>query len=189
MTEPIYFPSAAAFRAWLEHNHASATEVLAGFHKKATGKPSMTWSESVDQALCFGWIDGVRRSAGPDSYTIRFTPRRRASTWSNVNIAKVADLTRRGLMRPAGLAAFEARTTSRSGIYSHEAGAKFTRAERAEFRGHAQAWKWFQAQGSGYRRTAEHWVASAKRQATRASRLQTLIDDSAAGRKIKPLRR
>jgi uncharacterized protein YdeI (YjbR/CyaY-like superfamily) len=189
MTEPIFFPSAAKFRAWLERNHASASEVLVGFHKRATGRPTMTWSESVDQALCFGWIDGVRRGLGADAYTIRFTPRRPTSTWSRVNIAKVEALMRQGLMRPAGTAAFEARTAGRSGTYSYEAGAKFSRAERAGFRAHEQAWAWFQAQAPYYRRTAEHWVASAKRPATRASRLQTLIDDSAAGRKIKPLRR
>jgi uncharacterized protein YdeI (YjbR/CyaY-like superfamily) len=189
-TDPIFFASPAKFREWLEEHHGSASEILVGFHKKGTGKPTLTWPESVDQALCFGWIDGVRRSAGDDAYTIRFTPRRPGSNWSNINVAKVAELTKAGLMRPAGVAAFERRRADRTGIYSFEGETVvLTAEEQAEFRRHRRAWTWFDAQPPGYKRTAIHWVVSAKRESTRASRLATLIDDAADGRKIKPLRR
>src|SRR3954447_19335409 len=120
MADPVFFESPREFYDWLESHHESETELLVGFHKKATGKPSMTWSESVDQALCFGWIDGVRRSLGDESYTIRFTPRKPGSTWSKVNVAKVEELERNGLMRPAGRRAFDARTEHNTGIYSFE---------------------------------------------------------------------
>jgi uncharacterized protein YdeI (YjbR/CyaY-like superfamily) len=189
-TDPIFFASSAEFRRWLDKHHDSEAEVLVGFHKKRTGRPTLTWSESVDQALCFGWIDGVRRSAGDDAYTIRFTPRRPGSNWSNINVAKVAELTKAGLMRPAGVAAFEQRRADRTGIYSFEGDAgELTAQEQAEFRRHRRAWTWFDAQPPGYKRTAIHWVVSAKRESTRASRLATLIGDAADGRKIKPLRR
>ena len=188
--KPIFFESAAAFRDWLEAHHDRETELLVGFHKKATGKPSMTWSESVDQALCFGWIDGVRRSHGADAYTIRFTPRKPTSNWSNVNVAKVEALQQQGLMRPAGLAAFERRDPAKTGIYSFEVDDEGLGPEfEAEFRGDPEAWAWFEQQAPGYRRTASHWVRRAKREETRRSRLQQLIADSRAGRKIKPLRR
>src|SRR5215213_8002692 len=161
--EPIYFESPAEFRAWLEAHHETATELLVGFHKKGTGRPSLTWSQSVDQALCFGWIDNVRRSLGDDAYTIRFTPRKPNSTWSNINVAKVAELTAAGLMRPAGIAAFERRRADRTGTYSFEGNAsELTPAEIEEFRRHEAAWRWFEQQPPGYRRTAGHWVASAK---------------------------
>jgi uncharacterized protein YdeI (YjbR/CyaY-like superfamily) len=187
--DPIFFASPAAFRAWLEKHHASEREVLVGFHKKATGKPTMTWSESVDEALCFGWIDGVRRGAGADAYTIRFTPRKPASTWSKVNVAKVEALTKAGRMRPAGVAAFERRTAERTGIYSFESENHGLGAYEAELRANKKAWAWFEKQPPGYQRTAAHWVTSAKKEETRRSRLATLIADAAAGRKIKPLRR
>ena len=186
MSGPVFFASPDEFRAWLEQNHESETEVLVGFHKKATGKPSMTWSESVDQALCFGWIDGVRRSLGDESYTIRFTPRKARSTWSKINVAKVEELERKGLMRPAGRRAFEARSEDNTGIYS------FERDEPAELpreRFTATAWKFFDAQPAGYRRTAAHWVTSAKREETRERRLAELIEDSEAGRRLRHLTR
>jgi len=188
--EPVFFASAAQFREWLDGHHARQREVLVGFHKKGTGKPSLTWSEAVDQALCYGWIDAVRRSHGPDAYTIRFTPRKPTSTWSNINVAKVKELTDKGLMRPPGLAAFERRNPDRTGIYSFEGHGGGLGAEyESEFRSHAHAWAWFERQPPGYRRTAAHWVRSAKKEETRRSRLAALIADSQAGRKVKPLRR
>jgi uncharacterized protein YdeI (YjbR/CyaY-like superfamily) len=184
--EPTFFKTPAEFRAWLEENHESSTELLVGFHRKGSGKPSITWPESVDQALCFGWIDGVRRGLDDTSYTIRFTPRKPASNWSSVNIAKVAELTRAGLMRPAGVAAFERRTDARSGIYSYEQreAAAFTPDQERCFRADVEAWEFFQAQPAGYRKTATHWVVRAKREDTRERRLATLIADSAAGRRL-----
>jgi uncharacterized protein YdeI (YjbR/CyaY-like superfamily) len=188
--EPIYFESPAAFRAWLEGHHETETEVLVGFHKKATGRPTMTWSESVDQALCFGWIDGVRRTVDEERYTIRFTPRKAKSTWSNVNIAKVAELAAQGLMQPAGLRAFEQRDEARSGIYSFEQRSRPLLPEyEARFRANPTAWERFQALPPGYRRTATHWVLSARREETRLKRLETLIADSEQGRRIAQLTR
>jgi uncharacterized protein YdeI (YjbR/CyaY-like superfamily) len=151
----------------------------------------MTWQESVDEALCFGWIDGVRRGIDADSYSIRFTPRQKRSTWSLANIRRVGELSADGRMTPAGLAAFEARTGDRSGIYSHErrTAAELEPAQRARFEAEPAAWAWFQAQAPSYRRQAIHLVVSAKKPETRERRLAALIADSAAGRKIKPLRR
>ena len=164
---------------------------MVGFHKKASGKPSITWAEAVDQALCFGWIDGVRRSLGEESYTVRFTPRRARSIWSAVNVGRVAELTKLGLMTPRGVEAFEARRADRTGIYSHEQkqSVKFTRPQEKRFRANAKAWKFFQAQPPGYRRQATWWVVSAKREETRERRLDRLIADSAQGQAVEPLRR
>ena len=187
--EPLFFASAAEWRAWLEEHHETATEVVVGFHKKKTGKPSMTWSEAVDQALCFGWIDGIRRSQGPDAYSNRFTPRKPTSNWSNVNVAKVEALTKQGLMRPAGVAAFARRRPAGTGVYSFETGDDGLGEYEAELRRDEEAWAWFESQPPGYRRQAAHWVRSAKREETRRSRLATLIADSRAGDRIKPLRR
>lgn len=191
MTRPRYFPSGEAFRAWLEANHERAPELLVGFHKRGTGKPSLTWPESVDEALSFGWIDGVRRSVDETAYTIRFTPRRPKSIWSAVNVARVEALKKQGRMRPAGLAAFALRTAERTGVYSFErdAEAKLTPDEERALRASAKAAAHFDAQAPWYRRTALHWVVSAKRDATRASRLAQLIEASAAGRPIKQLDR
>jgi uncharacterized protein YdeI (YjbR/CyaY-like superfamily) len=187
--EPIFFASPAEWRAWLETNHAHASEVIVGFHKKATGRPSMTWPEAVDEALCFGWIDGVRRSHGPEAYTNRFTPRRRRSNWSAINVKRVGELTAEGRMTPAGIAAFEARKDT--GVYSYEQQrqAVLEPEQEARFRAVAAAWEWFSARPPSYRRAAIHWVTSAKRPETRERRLATLIADSAAGRPIKPLAR
>lgn len=189
--DPIFFPAPEDFRAWLEENHETADEVLVGFYKKKAGKPSMTWSESVDQALCFGWIDGKGRSLGDEAHTIRFTPRRPKSNWSAINIAKVAQLTERGLMRPAGLAAFEKRQEARSGVYSYEQRhlATLTEEQEAEFRASPAAWEWFQAAAPSYRKSAIFWVTSAKRAETVAKRLRQLIEDSAQGLEVPPLRR
>ena len=187
--EPTFFPTPEDFYAWLEQNHDKESELLVGYYRKGSGKPSITWPESVDQALCFGWIDGIRRSIDGESYSIRFTPRKPTSNWSSVNIRRVAELRAAGLMRPAGEAAFERRTAERSGIYSYESrrAAKLDAAQEAEFRANGAAWEFFQAQPPGYVRTATHWVVSAKREETRAKRLATLIDDSAAGRRLKQL--
>ncbi|MBB2911206.1 uncharacterized protein YdeI (YjbR/CyaY-like superfamily) [Streptosporangium becharense] len=184
--DPTYFVTPEEFRTWLEEHHTIATELLVGFHKKGTGRPSITWSESVDQALCFGWIDGVRRSLGAESYCIRFTPRRPGSTWSAVNIAKVAELTDRGLMHPAGLRAFEKRTDANSAIYSHERrdDPVLDEEQRRRFQAEPDAWEWFQAQPPGYRKTVVHWVTSAKRPETREKRLAQLITESARGRRL-----
>jgi uncharacterized protein YdeI (YjbR/CyaY-like superfamily) len=187
----VYFATPADFGKWLGRKHATETELLVGFYKKGSGKPSMTWPQSVDEALCFGWIDGVRHSLGETSYTIRFTPRRPTSIWSAVNVARVAELTRLGRMRPAGVKAFAARTPERTGIYSFErlAAANLTPAQERTLRANPRAAAFFEAQPPGYRKTAIHWVVSAKRPETRQRRLELLIIDSAAGRRIGPLRR
>jgi len=191
MAKPTYFPSPAAFRAWLDDNHATRTELLVGFHKKATGKPSLTWPESVDCALCYGWIDGRRQRVDDDRYTIRFTPRRPGSIWSNINVAKIATLRKAGLMRPAGETAFAARDHAKTGVYSFERAkaAELSPEDQQRFEANAKAWAYFSSRPPGYRRTAYHWVISAKKAETRAARLDTLIADSAAGLDIKPLRR
>ncbi|MDQ6860908.1 MAG: YdeI/OmpD-associated family protein [Verrucomicrobiota bacterium] len=184
--EPIFFASPAEFRAWLQKNAESATELWVGFHRKATGRPSMTWPESVDEALCVGWIDGLRKTVDESSYKIRFTPRKRTSNWSLVNMARVPELTREGRMQPAGLAAFEARIEAKSGIYLYEQRkhAALDAASEKEFRTNAKAWKFFQAQPPGYRKSAAWYVISAKQEATRRKRLQRLIEDSEAGRRL-----
>ena len=189
--EPVFFASPEDFRAWLEQHHASASELLVGFYKKDSGRPSITWPESVDEALCFGWIDGVRRRIDDTSYSIRFTPRRPRSTWSAVNIKRVGELTEQGRMRPAGLAAFAQRAEENSAIYAYEqrGAAQLDPAEDQLFRDSGPAWEFFQAQPASYRKTAIWWVISAKQAATRQKRLATLIDDSAAGRTIRPLTR
>ena len=187
--EPTFFPTPEDFRAWLAENHDRERELLVGFYKVGSGKPSITWPQSVDEALCYGWIDGVRRSLGDEAYTIRFTPRKAKSTWSAVNIARVAELTAEGRMRPAGLAAFQAREESNSRIYAYENRDKavFGPALEERFRANEKAWNFFQAQPPGYRKTATFWVASAKQEATRLRRLDQLIADSAEGRRIDQL--
>jgi uncharacterized protein YdeI (YjbR/CyaY-like superfamily) len=187
--KPTFFAEPADFRAWLEENHERESELLVGFHKKATERPSITWPEAVDEALCFGWIDGIRRSLGDESYTIRFTPRKPRSTWSAVNIERAHELVAEGRMRPAGLAAFEARTDDRSAIYAYEQrhGAKLAPDEERVFCANERAWTFFEAQPPSYRKTALWWVVSAKREETRARRLRTLIEDSANGRRLRQL--
>ena len=189
--DPVFFATPAAFRNWLKRNHATCREQWIGFYRKASGRPSITWPESVDEALCFGWIDGVRRRHDEDSYTIRFTPRRPRSTWSAVNVRRVAELEAEGRMTAAGRAAFERRTADRTGIYSHERRGQVGLGEvyEAELRADQAAWAYFQAQPPWYRRAAAHWVTSAKREETRRRRLAQLIQDSAGGRPVPPLAR
>jgi len=182
---PKFFPTLAAWRDWLEKNHDRETELLVGFYKKDSGKPSITWPESVDGALAFGWIDGVRRSIDDSSYSIRFTPRKPRSTWSAININRVGELSRQGLMHPAGIKAFEARQENRSSIYSFEQqNVAFDKTQERKFRANPAAWKFFLSQPPGYRRMATWWVISAKREETREKRLAILIEDSAHGRRI-----
>lgn len=186
-----FFATPAEWRRWLEKNHASATELSVGFYKKGSGRPSITWPEAVDEALCFGWIDGVRRTIDDESYRIRFTPRRARSIWSAVNVKRVAALQQEGRMTEAGLRAFGARSEARTAVYSFEQkrDPAFSAADAKRFRSNAAAWKFFQAQPPSYRRPATWWVISAKQEATRERRLATLIADSAAGRRIKHLTR
>jgi uncharacterized protein YdeI (YjbR/CyaY-like superfamily) len=188
MSDPKFFKSATVWRRWLEKNHDKADEIIVGFHKAASGKPSVTYGEARDEALCFGWIDGVRRG-GETTWQIRFTPRRARSIWSAVNIKRVEELKAAGRMHAAGLAAYEGRDPEREKRYSFEnrENAKLTRAEEKAFRAERKAWAYFSKMPPSYRRPAIWWVVSAKRDETRARRLATLIADSAAGRKIKPL--
>jgi len=188
--KPIFFASAAEFRAWLEQHHAQAQELLVGYYKVGSGKPSLTWPESVDEALCFGWIDGLRKRLDDERYTIRFTPRKPRSTWSAVNVQRVAVLTAEGRMRPAGLKAFEARSADKTSIYSYEQrkAARLSPAQTRAFKANPAAWAYFQAQPAWYRTAATWWVVSAKKEETRERRLAQLIADSAAGRGIPQLR-
>jgi uncharacterized protein YdeI (YjbR/CyaY-like superfamily) len=189
VSEPIYFESPAAFRAWLEQHHERETEVWVGFWKKATGKQGMTWSQAVDEALCFGWIDSIAKRVDGQSHRQRFTPRKSTSNWSAVNVAKVATLRAEGRMRPAGEAAFARRSDGRSSVYSFEQrkDPQLEPEQQAQLEANAAAWAYFQSKPPSYRKPAIWWVISAKRPETRARRLATLIADSAAGRTIKPL--
>jgi uncharacterized protein YdeI (YjbR/CyaY-like superfamily) len=189
--EPRFFATPAEFRAWLEQHHADEQELIVGFYKKATGRPTMTWTEAVREALCFGWIDSVRRSIDADSYSNRFTPRKPRSNWSAVNVKHVEELIREGRMHTAGLAAYEARAPARTGVYSYEQRheAALEPAQEERFRADEQAWQFFQAQPPSYRTTAIYWVVSARKQDTRDRRLATLIDDSRHGRRIAQLTR
>ena len=183
--KPSFFATPADLRRWFARNAARKAELLVGFHRKGSGKPSITWSESVDEALCVGWIDGVRRSIDDTSYTIRFTPRRPGSMWSAINIAKVKELTDAGRMKPAGLAVFASRRADRSGYsYKQLTTSAFAPEQENRFRRSAKAWRFFSDQPPGYRRVATFWVTSARREETRERRLATLIADSAAGRRL-----
>jgi uncharacterized protein YdeI (YjbR/CyaY-like superfamily) len=182
---PIFFANSIDFRKWLEENHRTETELLVGYYKVGTKKPSMTWSESVDEAICFGWIDGVRKSIDEESYCIRFTPRNPKSNWSKVNIKKVEDLIRLGKMKEAGLAAYEKRKEDRSAIYSYENQPEKLSTELENiFMKSKEAWAFFQKQPSSYRKPRIYWVMSAKQEATRLSRLEKLIEASAEGRRL-----
>jgi len=183
--KPIFFESPDAFREWLENNHDKASQLIVEFYKRASGKPSMTWPESVDQALCFGWIDGLRKRIDDIRYSIRFTPRKPGSIWSAVNIRRATELAKLGLMTPAGLRAFEKRTEDQSRIYSYEnAPRTFPPAFEKKFRAVKKAWQYFNGQPPSYRRVAIYWILSAKREETRERRLSILIDDSAKGRRL-----
>jgi uncharacterized protein YdeI (YjbR/CyaY-like superfamily) len=187
--EVHYFASPDELRNWFDANHETAAELWLGYYRKSTGRPTVTWSESVDEALCVGWIDSIRYSVDAERSRQRFTPRRKGSNWSAINIAKVAQLTAEGRMRPAGLAAFEARREDRSAVYSYEnrRDARLSAEEEAQFRADAAAWTWFEDRPPSYRTGAVWWVVSAKRPETRERRLASLIEESAAGRMPKAL--
>jgi uncharacterized protein YdeI (YjbR/CyaY-like superfamily) len=184
---PLFFPTPARFRKWLEKNHATATELWVAYYKKATGKPSLTWPESVDEALCFGWIDGIRKSIDDEAYMSRFTPRRPTSIWSQVNLRRVEVLKSEGRMRPEGIAAWERRDRTKTYSFEQAERPGLDAAAEKELRQHRKAWAWFKAQAPWYRRTAGFWVMSGKKPETRARRLAQLIADSEAGRRIGPL--
>ena len=189
--KPRYFRSPTEFRAWLREHHGTETELWVGFHKKGSGRPSITWSEAVDEALCYGWVDSVRKSVDAQRFTNRFTPRKPNSNWSEVNIRRVEQLIRQRRMRAPGLKVFEARQPRKAGTYSYEQryDVKLTPAFERTFRASKEAWAWFRGQPPGYRSTALYWVMTAKKPETRERRLSTLIEDSAAGRRVPPLRR
>jgi uncharacterized protein YdeI (YjbR/CyaY-like superfamily) len=183
---PTFFRNPADLEKWLLRHHATAKELWVGFHKKHTGKPSITWPESVDEALCVGWIDGIRKTIDGESYAIRFTPRRRGSIWSGVNIRRVAVLADEKRMRPAGLAAFNARVENKSGIYSYEQRSEqLPEPYASALRRNPAAGKFFQAQPPSYRKMIGWWVVSAKQEETRRRRLKKLIAESARGRRLR----
>jgi uncharacterized protein YdeI (YjbR/CyaY-like superfamily) len=175
-----------AFRSWLEKNHRTASELLVGFYKRGSRIPSITWPEAVDQALCYGWIDGIRKRIDDQRYSIRFTPRRPSSTWSSVNINRVAALKAEGLMQPAGLEAFGRRSEKRSGVYSYERQKTltFSEADVKKLQANRKAWTFLQAQPPSYRHLVTYWISSAKKPETHENRLVKLIDASAAGRRL-----
>jgi len=181
--EPTFFPTEADFRRWLEANHETAPELLVGFWKKSSGKPSIDWPQARDLALCFGWIDGIRKSLGEDSYTIRFTPRRKGSIWSKVNVERYEALTASGQMTPAGVRAYD-ENKHKSGVYAYEKPlTAFSAEEDALFRRNQAAWADWEKRPPSYRRSALHWITSAKMPETRDNRLRQLIDVSSAGRR------
>ncbi|MCL6697512.1 YdeI/OmpD-associated family protein [Sphingomonas sp. NSE70-1] len=184
MAKPTYFPTEADFRRWLKANHEIAPDLLVGFWKKSTGKPSIDWPQARDQALCFGWIDGVRKSLGDEAYTIRFTPRRKGSIWSKVNVDRFKALKADGQMTPAGELAYE-ENKHKTGLYSYEKPlASLDAGEEKLFRKDKSAWKYWEEQPPGYRKVVLNWITTAKKPETRAKRLATLIVDCAAGRRI-----
>ena len=183
--KPVFFKHPEALRKWFEKNHASETELQVGYYKVGTGKPSVTWSQSVDEALCVGWIDGIRRSIDEESYTIRFTPRKPGSIWSAINIAKIEQLTKEGRMKPEGLAAFERKKDHNSQIYSYEKeAARLEASYEKQFKANKKAWEYFSNIAPGYRKLAIHRVMDAKQEKTRQSRLQKLIADCEAHKKF-----
>jgi uncharacterized protein YdeI (YjbR/CyaY-like superfamily) len=189
--DAIFFRTPDEWRAWLEAHAAAQTAVWVGFHKRGSGEAGLTWPQSVDQALCFGWIDGRRQSIDGSRYRIRFSPRKAGSIWSTVNVARVEELAAQGQMLPAGLEAFARRREDRSGVYSHEQTGEpvLEAAQEALFRERPEAWDFFRGQAASYRKAALWWVVNAKRAETRARRLATLIDDSAARRRVAHLQR
>jgi uncharacterized protein YdeI (YjbR/CyaY-like superfamily) len=186
--DAIFFSTPAEFRAWLEEHHDTESEVWVGYFKKATGKPTMTWPQAVEEALCFGWIDGKLQRIDDERHRQRFTPRRPGSNWSEINVAKVADLRTAGRMRPAGEAAFAARRDDPTALtYERRHEAAFDADQEAAFRANQTAWAWFGEQSDAYRHMATFWVVSAKRPETQAKRLGSLIESSAAGRRVPAL--
>ena len=184
MAEPVYFASETEFRQWLSANHQTAPELLVGFWKRSSGKPSIEWPQARDQALCFGWIDGLRKSLGEHAYTIRFTPRRKGSIWSKVNAERFEALSAAGHMTPEGVRAYE-ENKHKSGLYSYENELKeLTTAETRLIRANKAAWKDWEARPAGYHKVVLHWINGAKRRETREKRLATLIEASAKGQRI-----
>lgn len=183
--KPIFFKTPEEFRSWLEKNHKIKTELYVGYYKKATGKPTMTWSQSVDEALCFGWIDGIRRSIDKESYCNRFTPRRESSRWSTVNIKKVEELIKSGMMQPAGLQIYNKRKEEMSGISSYESEAKQLHEElENKFKENKTAWEYFSRQAPSYKRTIIHWILSAKQEKTKLARLEKTITESEKQKRV-----
>lgn len=184
---PKFFATAAAFRAWLDRHAATATELVVGYWKVETGKPSMTWSESVDEALCVGWIDGVRKRIDEQAYQIRFTPRKPTSIWSAINIRKCHELEAAGRMTDAGRAAFARRSAAKSAVYAYEqdSHAELSAAETRTFKAQKAAWRYFEACPPGYRRTMLHWITSVKKPETRAKRLTVVIEACAVGKRLR----
>lgn len=184
--EPLFFPTPRAFRNWLKKNHATCREQWIGFYRKASGRSSITWPESVDEALCVGWIDGLRKTIDAESYKIRFTPRKKESNWSAVNIGRVKELTKQGRMRSAGLAAFAQRQEAKSGIYAYEnrKSAVLDKTDEERFRSNQKAWEFFQRQPTGYRQNVIWYLVTAKKAETRQRRLEQVIARSEAGRRM-----
>jgi len=183
--EATFFETQDEFRKWLETNHDKETELIVGFYKVSSGKPTMTWSQSVDQALCFGWIDGKTKSIDHESYSIRFTPRKKSSIWSAINIKKVEELTEAGLMKPAGLKAYSLRTEDKSKIYSHEnENVVLEEKYEKQFRKDKIAWDFFMKQAPSYRKVILHWIMSAKQEKTRQSRLEKAINESSQHKRL-----
>lgn len=182
---PIFFSSQLEFRKWLEINHKTENELLVGFYKVSSAAPNMTWSQSVDVVLCFGWIDGVRKSIDEVSYCIRFTPRKKASNWSSINIRKVEELKKQGLMQPAGIDAFNNRKEERSRIYGFENEMKDLSEDlNNHFKANRKAWDFFFQQAPSYQKTTIHWINSAKQKSTQLSRLDKVISESSQGKQL-----
>ena len=180
----MFFASAEELRDWFDAHHETADELWVGYHRKATGRPTVTWPQAVDEALCVGWIDSVRYRLDDERNAQRFTPRRKGSIWSAVNTKRADELIAEGRMRPAGKRAFEARSPEKTAIYSYEREtAAFTEEQQARFEADTAAWSFFQAQAPSYRRNITHWVSSAKRDETRERRFEKLLEDSRAGRR------
>ncbi|WP_138992764.1 YdeI family protein [Larkinella sp. C7] len=187
---PTFFATPAEFRQWLEQHHETEKELFVGFYKVGSGKPSITWPQSVDEALCFGWIDGIRKSIDETSYMIRFTPRKTKSIWSAVNLKRIGELTEQGLVKPAGLTVFQERDLKKAGLYSHEKEDQpLDAAFEAQLQANEKAWQFFHQQAPSYQKTVRHWIMGAKQPETRLKRLTSLIEDSENGRKVGPFRR
>ena len=183
--QPTFFSTQAQFRIWLKKNYKKETELLVGFYKVGSGKPSMSWPQSVDQALCFGWIDGVRKRIDDESYTIRFTPRKPGSIWSTVNIKKIEELIKQKLLQPAGLAAFRLREENKSGIYSHENETKkLSPTYEKKFKANKKAWAFFTKQAPSYKKVIIHLIMTAKQEKTQLSRLEKAINESEKEKRI-----
>ena len=184
--KPVFFKTPAEFRAWLKKNHKTAGEIIVGYYKKSSGKPTMTWQESVDEALCFGWIDGIRRKYSEDSYGNRFTPRRAGSNWSAININRVQELIKLKRMQPAGLAAFERRTEAKSRVYTYEQKSlqPFAPAIEKKFKANKKAWAFFEAQPPYYRKLMSGWINGAKAEETQLRRLEKLMAACELGKRI-----